>query len=426
MASPELRLLQMAIMQSWNAVVITSADKNAGYPVIIANPAFCQMTGYALDELYGRSLKMLQGPDTDPAVINRLRNCLNSGEYFEGRTTNYRKDGSAYLVRWNISPVRDEQGVISHFVSVQQDITAYAKAERTSKILAQALDAAAQPILVTDEHSNIIFANKAFCEVSGYAETELIGNKPTRFKSGLHGADFYQKLEASLQQAKAFQAIFINKRKDGSLYHSEQSISAIKDEFGKITNYVSISKDVTDRLREERSLRESATLDHLTGLLNRNYGEALLRDAYTLSLSRAEPLSLILCDIDHFKNINDSFGHPAGDQVLAAVSVILRKSVRGNDRVIRWGGEEFLIVLENCTDLVASELAERVRLRIAAEHYPKIGHVTVSLGVASLFQQESPEQLISRCDEALYHSKRNGRNRLTLAVTNDKSLSDKH
>ncbi|MEI4944526.1 PAS domain-containing protein [Aeromonas caviae] len=166
MGSSELSLLKMAIMQSWNAVVITSADRAAGYPVKIANPAFCQMTGYAIDELYGQSLKMLQGPATDQEVINRLRSCLTSGEYFEGMTTNYRKDGSPYLVRWNISPVRDEVGDITHFVSVQQDMTAYAKVEETSKILGQALDAAAQPILVTDAQAKIIFANQAFCQVS--------------------------------------------------------------------------------------------------------------------------------------------------------------------------------------------------------------------------------------------------------------------
>ena len=214
--------------------------------------------------------------------------------------------------------------------------------------------------------------------------------------------------------AKTFQAIFINKRKDGTLYHSEQSISAIKDQAGNITNYVSVGKDVTERLREEQALRESATVDQLTGLFNRNHGNALLSEAYSFTLSREESMSLILCDIDHFKQINDSFGHPVGDQILAQVSGLLRKSVRGNDRIIRWGGEEFLILLENCTDMVAAELAERLRLRIASEQFQNVGKVTVSLGVASLFQKESLEQLISRCDEALYKSKRNGRNQLTL------------
>ncbi|MFQ2709224.1 GGDEF domain-containing protein [Aeromonas caviae] len=140
----------------------------------------------------------------------------------------------------------------------------------------------------------------------------------------------------------------------------------------------------------------------------------MLSEAYSFTLSREESMSLILCDIDHFKQINDSFGHPVGDQILAQVSGLLRKSVRGNDRIIRWGGEEFLILLENCTDMVAAELAERLRLRIASEQFQNVGKVTVSLGVASLFQKESLEQLISRCDEALYKSKRNGRNQLTL------------
>ncbi|MBL0632982.1 PAS domain S-box protein [Aeromonas veronii] len=112
------------------------------------------------------------------------------------------------------------------------------------------------------------FPNQSFIQVSGYEESELIGNTPTLFKSGLHDDDFYKNLKASLMTAKTFQAIFINKRKDGTLYHSEQSISAIKDQAGNITNYVSVGKDVTERLLEEQALRESATVDQLTGLFN--------------------------------------------------------------------------------------------------------------------------------------------------------------
>ena len=105
MSPPELTLYQQAVLQAWNAVVITTADAAAGYPVHTANPSFCEMTGYALDELRGRSLKCLQGPDTDPEILARLRDALREGRYFEGTTTNYRKDATPYVVRWNISPV---------------------------------------------------------------------------------------------------------------------------------------------------------------------------------------------------------------------------------------------------------------------------------------------------------------------------------
>jgi len=142
MSTTHLQLFQSAVMQSWNAIVITGADLAAGGRVEIANPAFCTMTGYSLDELRGRTLKMLQGPDTDPAVIDHLRACLREARFFEGTTTNYRKDGSSYIVRWNISPVRDEDGVLTHFISVQQDISEYVRTERENRLLARAQAAA--------------------------------------------------------------------------------------------------------------------------------------------------------------------------------------------------------------------------------------------------------------------------------------------
>ncbi len=139
MSTSQLQLFQAAVMQSWNAIVITDADLAGGCRVQIANPAFCAMTGYTLEELRGRTLSMLQGPDTDAAVIEDLRTCLREARFFEGTATNYRKDGSSYIVRWNISPVRDDEGVLTHFISVQQDISEHVRTERENRLLARAL-----------------------------------------------------------------------------------------------------------------------------------------------------------------------------------------------------------------------------------------------------------------------------------------------
>ena len=118
-------LLQAAVEQAFNAVVITTADLQGDGPhITYCNPAFCQLTGYSAAELQGRSPRLLQGPLTDQRVLQRLRDSLHQGTFFLGSTFNYRKDGSTYLVEWNISPVRDAQGQIQAFVSVQQDITA--------------------------------------------------------------------------------------------------------------------------------------------------------------------------------------------------------------------------------------------------------------------------------------------------------------
>jgi len=341
MSSYDAALFQQAVMQSWNAVVITSADAERGYPVEVANPAFCAMTGYTLDELRGRSLKLLQGPDTDPQVIAHLRTCLADQRYFEGTTFNYRKDGTPYFVRWNISPVKNADGVLTNYVSVQQDLSEQFHTDLQNRLLARALDASSDPILLTDLNANIIFANQAFANITGYSVDELIGQTPSIFRSGQHDASFYTAMYDTLSKGQSYRATFVNRNKDGSLFYAEQSITPIKDDEGRISHFVSVSKDITDLILREQTLREAATRDKLTGLHNRHYGEQQLERLCHGAPPLNTSTSIILCDIDHFKSINDRHGHPTGDRVLRDIAQLLRLHVRGTDSLIRWGGEEF-------------------------------------------------------------------------------------
>lgn len=417
MSTHEFRLFQAAVMQAWNAIVITDADIAAGCRVLIANPAFYAMTGYSLDELRGRSLAMLQGPETDPAVIDELRACLREARFFEGTTTNYRKDGTPYTVRWNISPVHDDEGRLTHFVSVQRDISEEVRVQGENRLLARALDAASDPIVVTDAAERIIFANAAFATLTGYPAQDIAGRTAADFGPG--ESEDEASLHAARREALAaggdFRATFVYRRPDGTPYHLEQSTSPIIDERGRITHYVSVGKDVTARVVREKALRRAATQDALTGLHNRRHGEQLLTKAHRKALARGKPLSVLVCDVDHFKQVNDRFGHPAGDRVLADIGRILRQSVRSGDAVIRWGGEEFVILLDNCPQPAAVELAERIRHRVEAHRDVDAGRLTLSLGLATLRPQETQQDLVARADAALYQAKGAGRNRLSFA-----------
>lgn len=221
--------------------------------------------------------------------------------------------------------------------------------------------------------------------------------------------------DKTLKNGLAFRATFTNRRSNGSLYHAEQSISPIFDEHGRTTHYVSVSKDITERVRREDLLQDAASHDKLTRLYNRHHGEKALADAITRSNLEHMPLSLIICDIDHFKRINDEFGHPAGDRVLKETAAIVAHTVRTSDVIIRWGGEEFLIVLEDCAEGPAIELAESIRERVETFLHTGIGVVTLSLGLATRLPGESSEQLIARADRALYQAKNSGRNRFVTA-----------
>jgi diguanylate cyclase (GGDEF)-like protein/PAS domain S-box-containing protein len=415
MNTPQQRIFEAAFMQTWNALVITDADLSAGCRVQFANPAFIAMTGYSLDELRGRSLSILQGPATDPSVIEDLRCCLKEGRCFEGIATNYRKDGSDYIVRWNISPLHDASGVVTHFVSVQEDISELVRVERTNRLLARALDATSDLVMLTDARARIIFVNAAFENATGYPLTEIKYKTAAILKSGKHDDAFYAAMYRTLSRGQDFRATFVNRRRDGSLFHVEQTISTIFDDHGRATHHIGVGKDVSRQVEREQALWRAATKDKLTGLYNRHHGEKTLRDAFWRAQADGDSLSLIIADVDHFKRINDDFGHLAGDRVLVDIAGILQRAVRGQDAVIRWGGEEFVIVLADCGLGDATHLAERIRSHVHAHRDAEIGSLTLSLGVAQFVPGETLDALIARADAALYDAKRSGRNRLSVS-----------
>lgn len=415
MTASNLELFKAAVLQSWNGIVITDADAAASYRVQFANPAFCAMTGYSADELVGRTLKMLQGPDTDQAVIEHLRACLREERFFEGGTTNYRKDGTPYIVRWNISPVRDRNGVLTHFVSVQQDVTARVSAEQRSRVLEQAFEATSESVMVVDCGARIVFANRSFTGLSGFTLEELSGKTPLELGMETPEQGVSASLPKVLESGQLFLNRFLGRRRDGSTYHLEQSISPIRSGSDEITHFVVVCRDISEQVRREEALREVASRDKLTGLYNRHQGERLLEDGFKAAHASRRCMAVLMCDIDHFKRINDTFGHVAGDRILADVAAILRRSVRDSDAVIRWGGEEFLVVLGNCNQSPAFELAERIRARVGEYEDAEVGRVSISVGLASLMPDESLENLVARADAALYQSKHAGRNRTTVA-----------
>ncbi len=407
-------LLQTAVEQAFNAIVVTTANLQGDGPIIIyCNPAFCVMTGYKAEELIGRSPRMLQGPLTDPKVLRRLRACLHSRQFFEGATFNYRKDGSAYLVEWNVSPVLDAHGDIRAFVSVQQNITERVQAQESQALLARALDATDDAVLIADEKANILFVNQAFEQLTGYGSAEVLGPTPAYLQSGTPPPAFHTKLREALAQGEGCKATFSDRQKHGRLYYVAQTITLLKDDSGATRHYVGVSKDVTELVMRTQELREQAYHDALTGLLNRRAGQAQLHSCQRRAQAEDNGYALILGDIDKFKQINDRFGHEAGDHILRQCATLLKAVVRSGDAVVRWGGEEFLIILPSCQLEAACELAERMRASIAAQRDAMARSITMSFGVSAWQSPEDSAAVLRRADRALYLAKKNGRDRVT-------------
>lgn len=409
-----LAMLKMGVEQSFNAVIITDADlSQSGNKILYANPAFCKMTGYLSTELIGRTPRILQGPLTCQNVINRLRYCLANSQFFHGSTINYKKDGSIYYVEWNISPVFDDTGKVRHYISIQQDISHKVASNNTEQLLMEALNTTPDSVMITDTNGIINYVNQWFVSQTGYTYSDILGQHPSILKSGEHPKAFYQELWSTLLQGNTFRATFLNRRKNASQYYSDQSITPIKDNMGNITHYVSVSKDLSERVKDEQAFRETSKLDGLTGMLNRNAGEIEI-EKYFMKSRHGTPFSLSMIDIDHFKQINDQWGHPTGDKVLQMVAKTIKSCLRTTDHVIRWGGEEFLVLFDNCNLNAADNLIERCRIAVSNIDYPKMAKVTISAGVAQLQAKEDVASLIARADQALYQSKTEGRNKVSL------------
>ncbi|MDR5897579.1 diguanylate cyclase [Halomonas vilamensis] len=409
-----LRLLETAMEHSFNAVVITTADLDLPGPTIIyVNAAMTCMSGYTREELLGATPRLLQGPKTDRETLDRLRESLNAGESFDAITVNYRKDGSPYDVEWNLSPVRNETGTITHFVSIQRDITSSVEDQRQRQLLSSVLEMSSDSVTITDATGDIEYVNRAFERYTGYTRDAVIGQNPRLLKSGHHSAKFYRNMWNTLINGGTFRDTFLDQTRDGAHRYIEQTISPIKDKQGRIFRYLSVGKDITQRVKHEQELERLANTDILTGLANRLSFDRRLELEMARSQRYQRPLSLIMLDIDHFKPINDTHGHDVGDQVLVHLANVLRENLRMTDLCARWGGEEFIVLVPETAIFQARQLAEKLREAIVATEFPVVGQkISASFGVIEAHHDELMLQVIKRVDLALYQAKAAGRNQV--------------
>lgn len=410
-------LMAPAFQQAFNAVIMTNADFSSGGPhIIAANPAFCAMTGYDEAELIGRSPRILQGPDTAAEVIDRLSKAIREGEYFLGRAVNYRKDGTPYTVEWNISPVRDEEGTVCGFVSIQQDISPRLAAEREHALFTGVGNLLPVPLLITDATHRITFVNARLEEVTGYREAELLGRTPELLYSEDSRAAFYADDLRSLGADAEVRRLLPLRAKDGSIVHVEQRVIPVHFDQDRGVMHMGTFTDVSELVHSEARWRSLANVDALSGILNRRGGDSALAAMVRSAARRDSRLVVMMCDIDHFKRVNDSFGHAAGDRIIVAVAQTLQRALRDGDVVYRHGGEEFLVLAPDLDLAAAASLAERLRSHIAALHDVQVGSVTVSLGVAAWRPGEPAAELVDRADDALYRAKSAGRDRVVTEL----------
>ncbi len=270
----------------------------------------------------------------------------------------------------------------------------------------------ADAILITDVQGTIEYVNPAFEAMTGYPSGEVIGKNPRLLKSSRHDPPFYRRLWTSLREGKPFLEVFVNRRKDGTLYYEEQTISPLPDRTGRITNFISVGKDITHRIEHNERLAKMAYYDPLTELANRS----LLLERLGRAMMRARRghvlLAVIFADLDGFKPINDRYGHAAGDQLLIAAARRFNACVRATDTVSRLAGDEFVLLLEDVRHVDPAEQVLRKIITAFTEPFAFNRHTDVvpaSLGAVFYpFDDGEAETLIRMADRAMYRIKRAG------------------
>lgn len=322
------------------------------------------------------------------------------------------RGGSRYVL-WHAIVLHEYSGKVRGTILIGDDLTEARRMEQQLELTASVFESTSQAIVVTDASARIIAVNQAFTDLTGYSKEDALGQNPRVLKSGRHDQGFYEQMWKSIRDTGHWRGDVWDRRKDGSIYPKFLSISAIRNDSGEVTNYAGIFYEISERKAIEERLDFLAHYDTLTGLPNR----CLLLDRLKLSVQRAlregTKVGLLYLDLDHFKEINDTYGHAAGDEILKAAALRMQGCVRAADTVARLGGDEFVVMLPDIKKLAAAEqVAQKIQVSLA-QPYDIDGHDTLalpSIGI-SIFPDDhhDEEALLKQADAAMYEAKQ-GRN----------------
>jgi diguanylate cyclase (GGDEF)-like protein/PAS domain S-box-containing protein len=372
--------------------------------ILYVNPAFSKITGYQSEEICGKETSIMKSGMMDESYYKRLWETILKGEIWREKIINKRKDGTIYVVLQSISPIKDANDEIIYFSAIQYDITKEKELEDERKIF---FDVSGDLLCIFDNQGNFKQLNPSWKRILGWEEKDLDKESIYDIIYKQDRKDFTKtinKLKESIQIVSLDNRI---QTPNGDYLWVSWRVYY---DYEKNLFYAS-GRDIHERVKMEERLRELSVTDVLTGLYNRlKFNEEMERE-----ISRSKryklPLALIMFDIDHFKNINDTYGHQIGDDVLKEVSNLVSKIIRNSDILARWGGEEFMILCPHTNNQDMKILAERLRRKIEEYPFSHGDKVTISIG-ASIYShsKDNADELLKRVDKALYEAKKNGRN----------------
>ena len=301
-------------------------------------------------------------------------------------------------------------------LTIARDITERQQMQEKLQQAATVFESTAEGVLITDTRQNISAVNRAFSEITGYSEAEALGHTPRLLASGLHDSAFYAAMWHQLTTQGHWQGEISNRRKNGELYPSWLTISAVRNSDQVVTHFVAVFADISSLKLAQARLDYQAHHDPLTGLPNRTLFESRLQAALTGQQESGNQGAVLFLDLDRFKHINDSLGHPVGDLLLKDIAVRLKDQLRDIDTVARLGGDEFIILLPGLQQASDAQYLANKLLDCFTPPFQAGEHeffISASIGT-SLYPQDGTDvaTLVKNADAAMYRSKAKGRNRV--------------
>ncbi|MCG2585958.1 EAL domain-containing protein [Massilia sp. TS11] len=306
------------------------------------------------------------------------------------------------------------------------------EAERQQAIHASVFTHAREAILITDANGTIIDVNDAFTRITGYSAAEAIGRNPSMLSSGRHDKAFYRRMWEHLLDHGFWHGEIWNRRKDGETYPEMLTIGAVAPDQGMAGHYVALFSDISHTKAHEQELEQIAHYDALTSLPNRVLLGDRLRQGMLHAQRSGHPLAVAFIDLDGFKQVNDSYGHDAGDALLVELATRMRQTLRAGDTLARLGGDEFVAVLFDLQDSASSLPRLQQLLTAVSQPFSHHGHllkVTGSLGVSFYPQGEDvdADTLMRQADQAMYQAKLAGKNQVhVFDAAHDRDVRSQH
>jgi diguanylate cyclase (GGDEF)-like protein/PAS domain S-box-containing protein len=412
----ETMLRMEHVFDSLDAAVLLYDNKT--FQLSDSNTAAEKIFGYPQRELPTLPPSALFPDDAAFAAFDALaRTGLQSSDRYVAECTMRRANGVLFPAEVRLRRLNVESGT-NNFVAVINDLSQVHEYEESLALARQVFDNASEAVMITDASNRIVSVNAAFTRITGWGAEDAIGRDPGFLSSGKQTPEFYREMWKVLQDAGVWQGEVVNRRRSGQYYPEWLSISTVRNRQGQITHYLAIFSDISERKRAEGLIHRYSWFDSLTDLPNKALLTDRINQAIVAARNEGKPLYLMAINLNRLKQINDSYGHRTGDEVLKVVAQRLLAGTREGDTVSRITGDDYVVVVPRLSQPHrAMQLTDRL-LQSVNEPIEIEGnsvHVTANAGIVSFpTDGDDPEVLLQNADAALNHARGLGAHKISF------------